>query len=153
MLQCSATVTAVDADSIELDISPITSCQSCSEGFGCGMQLLDRSKSHKLYFSLRSLGLAHRGASLPLVRQRVALASSASLMLGASLRIYLLPLVSAVAAALTASMFSFGSISSDLMALLGLLGGLGAGLLVNRALLASSAVQLKIVPLEDTSVL
>jgi positive regulator of sigma E activity len=153
MLQCSATVTAIDAECIELDVSPVASCQACSKGFGCGMQLLDRSTSHTVHFPLRSVGLADPGVSRPLVGQRVALVSAGPAMLGASLRVYLLPLVFAVTAAAAASVFPVGNISADLMALLGFLTGLMAGLLVNRLLLASSTVHLQLLPVTDTSVL
>ena len=153
MLQCSATVAAIDAEGIDLDVSPVASCEACSKGFGCGMQLLDRSTSHTVHFSLHSVGLAARGVSRPVVGQRVALVSAGSAMLGASLRVYLLPLISAVTVAALASMFPFGGISADLMALLGLLTGLTAGLLVNRLFLASSTVQLQLLPVPDTEAL
>lgn len=137
MLTENGRVVAIDGDSVWVETLRGSACGSCSARSGCGHDMMNRVAAG----SSRGIVRARRstGFSLPLaVHDSVTLALPESSFLAAASTLYLAPLLSTLAGALTANRLAgsagLSPAGSDLTALAGAALGLAIGLGLARVL-------------------
>lgn len=96
MIKQTGTIIGFERGQIQIEITPVNQCQSCSQGKGCGALTLSKAFGHKaFYLSVPYAGQAH-------VQQKVQLGFSEQRLLLASMLVYVAPLLVLVLSVLIA---------------------------------------------------
>ena len=138
MITETGRIVAIENDSLWVETIQRSTCQSCAAEKGCGQGLVARWGGHTSH--LRVL-LEGRDAANYALDDQDTIAVPEAIIANGSLLVYLLPLLTMLAATLSASMAAWSEGAIILCAALGLLAGGGAVRLLSRRLHNDRRVQ------------